>query len=118
MTRTHTSRYARNLCRFVTDCVHSDGDSIDEMNRAARDVSLATLAKHCEGVLDWAREVGYDGLYSSRSGLALGKDFAVSFCKSTYRGVPCYFIRWSRIEHIWTLGGVNPPEPGSGRARR
>lgn len=71
------------------------------MNEAAVDVTYRTVLRHCEGLLEWAQRVGYD---VHGPGIKLKDDWHVSFCKSVYCGRPCYFVRWSAIEHIW----VNP----------
>lgn len=34
-------------------------------------------------------------------GLHMKNDSAVSYWKGIYRGKPCLFFRWSRIEHIF-----------------
>ena len=37
------------------------------------------------------------------------KDWHVGYYKGVFRGVPCYFLRHSRIEHIYTLDGKLGP---------
>lgn len=65
---------------------------------AAVDVTYRTVLKHCEGLLDWAKGIGYE-VYGP--GLKLKDDWHVGFHKSTYNGKPCYYVQWSGIEHIW-----------------
>lgn len=36
-----------------------------------------------------------------RKGLTIRKDRCVGYYKSVWRGVPCYYLDWSRIEHIF-----------------
>lgn len=70
------------------------------MQDRARDVTLATLRRHCAGLEEWERGMSY--AVGPERGLHLKDDFAVSFHKSRYRGRPCFYIRHSAIEHIWT----------------
>lgn len=85
--------------QYVTCCVNSTAESIHAMADSARDVTYRTVLKNCEGLMQWAKDMGYER--SSRLGLTLKDDFAVSFHKSTYRGQPCYYVRHSAIEYIW-----------------
>jgi len=85
---------------FHTTCVGSTGVLINAMINQSKTVTYRTMMKHCEGMLEFAKELGY---YRSRSqGLTLKRDWAVSYRKSFYDGLPCYYFRWSAIEHIWT----------------
>ena len=83
---------------FYTDCVSSDGPSINAMVDQAREVTLATFRKHCEAE-DWERAHGYER--EGKGGLPLSRDWHVRFFKSKYRGRPCYYITHSAIEHIF-----------------
>lgn len=67
---------------------------------AARSITFATFRRNCAGVQDWARSMGYS--IAGERGLHLKDDWAVSYHKSVYSGRPCYFIRHSAIEYIWT----------------
>lgn len=84
---------------YKTDCVHSDANSINDMIDRSREVSYNLLKKHCAGLREWEVNNGYkrDG----SKGLTLRNDYAVSFYKSKYRGMDCYYIRWSAIEFVW-----------------
>ena len=84
---------------YRTNCVASDARSIDNMVDNASDVTYETLIGHCDGVAEWAKQMGYDR--NSKQGLTLKNDWAVSFHKSMYRGRPCYYICHSSIEYIW-----------------
>lgn len=83
---------------FITDCVHSDGPSINAMVDEAREVTLRTFRKRCD-TLDWERLLGYER--AGRGGLPLSRDWHVAYYKSRYRGMPCYYAVWSAIEHIF-----------------
>ncbi len=83
---------------FVTDCVSSTGKLITPMIEAARGISFETFRKRC----DWqavARQLGYS--VGAERGLHLKDDYHVSFHKSVYAGRPCYYLRWSAIEHVF-----------------
>lgn len=86
---------------FLTTCINSDYESITDMNARAESVSYQTLKKHLGPALTELEEnLGYD-TGRARGGLRLSKDWAAGFYKSVYRGEPCYFVRWSKIEHIF-----------------
>ena len=91
--------------KFVTDCIHAEGEDIHDMKDKARDVSYATMLRNCEGFGELARNLGY-----SRD-FPIMKDWSVSYCKSMYRGVPCYYLRQSGIEYIFTLHGAAGATP-------
>lgn len=89
--------------QYETCCVNSTAAKIHAMTDAARTVTLATLARHCAGLQDWAREMTY--AVGAERGLHLKDDWAVSYHKSQYCGKPCFYIAHSCIEHIWTKDG-------------
>lgn len=62
-------------------------------------VSLVTLKKYCEGIQEWAQQMGYE--LDKRRGLTLEQEAHVGYYKSVYDGKACYFIRHSAIEYIW-----------------
>jgi hypothetical protein len=72
--------------------------ALNEMILDAHEVTYKTMLKHVRGLLDWAEQRGY----SPASDLHLKDDWAVGYYKSTFAGRPCYFVRWSAIEYIWT----------------
>jgi hypothetical protein len=76
----------------------------------ARDVTYRTLRSHV------AEDLNEMFGYKRGWGLSLATDYAVSFHKGSFRGVPCYYIDHSAIEHIFTLDGEYPACPhGDGR---
>jgi len=85
---------------YTTCCVNSTAAKIHAMVDAARDVTLATLRRHCRDIHQWAHDMSY--AVGAERGLHLADDFAVSFHKSHYDGRPCYYISHSAIEYIWT----------------
>jgi hypothetical protein len=84
---------------YHTCCVHSTAGAIHATVDAARDVTLATIRRHCDGIDDWARAMSY--AIGPERGLHLKDDWAVSYHRSVYCGNPCYYIQHSAIEHIW-----------------
>jgi hypothetical protein len=92
----HPGRYL-----FVTTCIDADGDDINEMKYTATPVSLATF-RTAIGLEQWhelQRSLGYDRF------MPISRDWIVGYYKSTYRGVPAYYLVWSAIEHVFTLHG-------------
>jgi hypothetical protein len=89
--------------RYRTNCVTSTADAINKMTAAAKDVSYETFVKHCHGFREWRAQLGYHDLPSQ--GLTIKDDWHVSYHKSKYNGVACYYLVHSAIEYIWTLGG-------------
>lgn len=84
---------------FHTTCVSSTYELITSMQERSREVTYRTMLKHCHGLLSVAHTLGYDR--SKTQGLTLKHDWSVSYHKSIYNGMPCYYFVWSHIEHIW-----------------
>ncbi len=92
-----SSRGARKPYVFETDCIHSDGDSINKMKHQARQISYETMLKYCD-LPGWARQHGYD---ERSPGVTLRHDPYVGYYKSFYQGRPAYYLVWSGIEQIF-----------------
>lgn len=98
--------------RYETNCKASDYKSITDMTDRAREITWETFIRHVP--VSEVRAVfpsySYQGEYynpdtgEQTCGFHIKDDFAVSFHKSVYRGRPCYYIRWSAIEWIFTEG--------------
>ena len=84
---------------YLTCCVNSTAEKIDNMVEIAKEITFSTFALHCNWQ-EWAKAATYS--IGSEKGLHLKDDWAVSFCKSVYDGQKCYYINHSRIEHIFT----------------
>jgi hypothetical protein len=81
---------------LIGDCASlGDGDAINEMRRQSYPITYRTMLKHCEGLLDWAKDAGYDRY------LTLKSDWHVSYHKAKWKGIPCYYLVWSHFEVIW-----------------
>ena len=90
---------------YVHSCPESTYEDIQALMESEQDVSLQTFRKAI-GPAQW-REIkqalGYDRSFP------ISKDWHVRYYKGVYRHVPAYFVRHSRIEHIFTLGGKVGP---------
>lgn len=87
--------------KLIARCVDlsmRDVPDLHAMTEAARSVSFATFAKHCDWQ-DVARALGY--AIGAERGLHMKADYCVSWYRSTWRGKPCYYMDHSRIEHIF-----------------
>jgi len=86
---------------FYTTCVnipHRYVDALNDMIDNGKEISYATMRKHCEGLDEIEKELGYD------KHLRIKDDWHVVFCKSKFNGKPCYYLVWSAIEYVWVKG--------------
>jgi len=79
---------------FLTSCVASTAEDIDEMTEMAADCTFDEVAFNCN-LEEFADVMGYD------IELQLVEDQTVGYFRSFYKGVPCYYVDHSRIEYIW-----------------
>jgi len=95
---------------YETNCVSSHADDLEPMIDGAREITWETFRKHVH-VSEVQRvfsNYSYRGeKINPETGEAtcefhIKDDYAVSFCKSKFKGKPCYYIRWSAIEYIFT----------------
>jgi len=79
-------------------CIEALGEDINEMrdHPKCRMITYRTFRKHCAGVREWAKALGYDRW------LPISKCQYVAFYKSFYQDRPCYYAVHSAIEFIWT----------------
>jgi hypothetical protein len=86
---------------FVMDCTESTYEDIQALMASESEVSRPTVVRAIgsEQWRAWQRKMGYD------KDFPISRDWHVGYYKGVFRGVPAYFIRHSRIEHIFTLGG-------------
>lgn len=80
---------------FLTSCIGAEGRDIDAMLETAEVASLGEVRHNCD-LSQFEDALGY-----SQSGLALQDDHHVSYGRSRYRGVRCYYLDHSSIEYIW-----------------
>lgn len=91
---------------YHISCVSAHGQDINDMLSSGVEIKYQTMLRACD-LLSWAAKAGYEKRRDQ--GLTLRDDFAVSFHKGIYRGVPCYYLVHSAIEHIWVHKDANLP---------
>ena len=96
-------RKSQQTYYYVTNCVGSCGDDITEMTDNAEDVTWEEFNRYVSN--DEIRSVmgdfyDYDDK-DNDAGLKFQDDWAVSFHKSKYRGMPCYYFDHSAIEYVF-----------------
>jgi hypothetical protein len=93
--------------RYVMSCVGSTFEDISAMTEEppSRDVTRGTFVRHTndQDRRELEEALGYGPW------LGITSDWHVSYHKSVFRGVPCYYLRHSHIEYIFTLHGELGP---------
>lgn len=74
---------------FTASCATAREEDIGEMINGARRITYRTIARYCD-------------LSIFPSCPHIGKDYAVGFYKSKYKGKPCYYVCHSAIEYVFT----------------
>ena len=90
---------AYHYYKSCVDHAPHEVEALDGMIEKAKNITLDTMRKHCEGFAEIAQSLGYER--DSRKGLTIRNDYHVSYHRSEYLGVRCYFMCWSAIEYIW-----------------
>lgn len=87
---------------FVTNCVGSDGPSINAMTDTARPITRRTFLRYVDraNLTEIERGLSYD-TGTERGGLRMANDWHVGYYRSTYQGRPCVYFDHSRIEWIF-----------------
>lgn len=67
----------------------SDVDALDDMTKQAQETTYRTMLKHC------------DLKSFDKFSVKLKDDWHVTFHKSKFQGIPCYFFQHSMIEYIF-----------------
>lgn len=96
--------------RYVMSCVHSTAEDIDSMvdSPSMHEVKRRTFVRHTH---DRDRRELEKGLgYGPWFGIT--RDWHVTYHKSVFRSVPCYYLQHSGIEHIFTMDGKMGPSAG------
>jgi hypothetical protein len=91
--------------RFFSDCVLWPEDQVDDLTamiRAGQEISRATFLKSVDPVemKELEQRLGYER--DPRKGLTMAKDWHVAYYRSTVRGCPAVYFKWSAIEHVFT----------------
>lgn len=98
--------------QFITSCVDATGEDINAMTAAAVPVTYRTMLKHVgEAFIELQHQLGYDVRNKRETGLTMRRDWHVGYFKSTYQGRPCYYFRWSHIEHIFQEERISAGDP-------
>lgn len=86
---------------YFKSCVeHTSYDThlLLEMIENAREIKVNTFLRNC----NWTPLVKSLGLaIGNEKGLHLKDDYHVEYYRSTYDGVPCYYMKHSAIEYIF-----------------
>ena len=81
---------------YLTNCVDSDAESINNMVERARQITYKTLLKHVrKAEIDKTFPI-YEG-----SGLHIKDDWCVNFFSSIFQGKKCVYIQHSAVEYIF-----------------
>jgi hypothetical protein len=84
---------------YVTCCIHSTAQAIQDMIDQEREITYRTALKRI-GRAELAKVFPtYD--WKGSGGLTMRRDWHVGYYKSRYLGQPCYFVRHSAIEYIF-----------------
>ena len=90
---------------FVCSCVTCPGEdagvAIRDMVDAASDIERDTFLRYVsrDELVTTERSLGY--AHRPSHGLMMSRDWHVSYHRSTFRGRPCVYFRWSAIEFIF-----------------
>ena len=90
---------------YLTCCVDltmKDVDDLNAMTDSAQEIANVTFQRRCDWRA-WAERQGY-AIGPAPGLLHLKDDYHVSYYRSTFRGVACYFVKHSAIEYIFTEG--------------
>lgn len=90
---------------FAHSCPASTYEDIQALMASEKAISLDTF-RRAIGPAQWAEiqaSLGYDRAFPIR------RDWHVGYYKGVYRGIAAVFLRHSRVEHIFTLGGLCGP---------
>lgn len=82
--------------QYLTNCVSSDAESINDMVDGAREIKHSTFARHVS-----AFEVNNIFPIYKDSGMHIKRDYHVSFWSGTYQDQKCMFVCHSCIEYIF-----------------
>ena len=92
---------------YFSNCVHLNGQDIEEMVDQAIDITWRTFRQYVN--LEHLKELYPFNYYDWKpgkgdGGLRLKDDWAVSYHRSWFRGVRCYYIQHSGIEYVFLPG--------------
>lgn len=95
----------KNQFVYIGCCMDFTAETMDELDEAndekwpGDEDAVELMRKHCAGFDKWCETMGY--VLDPSEGLTIANDSTLSYGKSYFRGVPCYWVDHSRIEYIW-----------------
>lgn len=98
----------RDRFRFIHACPASTYEDIRLLLETEREISLRTF-REAVGLRGWREligNLGYDREFP------ISRDWHVGYFRGIYRDVPAVYLRWSGMEHIFTLDGKLGPSQG------
>lgn len=80
---------------FIGTCVGLEAEDLEAFDDSAREITYKTFARHLgrEGI----REI------NRWAGVAISKDWHVSFERGKWKGNPAVCLHHSGIHHLWAL---------------
>jgi hypothetical protein len=99
--------------QLFSDCVNWPEDQVDDLKamiEASETISRTTFLKSVDSgeMKELEEHLGYER--DPRRGLTMAKDWHVAYYRSTLRGCPAVYFKWSAIEHVFTdLTCIRPP---------
>jgi len=82
---------------YFTNCVNSDGNSINNMTGSAKEITRKTFLTYVDkmSIKEIETSLGYS------KDFRMSNDWCVRYFKSKYRGKPCVYFDHSSIEYIF-----------------
>lgn len=101
----------KKTCTFLADCVGADGDEVNAMRDTAIEITLATFRSyiHRDAYTELLAYFGYPRR-NGKNSFCIKNDWHVSYHRSTFRTLPCVYMRHSGIEHIYTANAQKKSE--------
>ena len=81
---------------YLTNCVCSYAKDINDMLDKEIDITYNTFFKYVD--LHYVERMFKYGKH-----LRIKNDYAVSYHRSKYKGIPCYYLKHSGIEYIFIV---------------
>jgi len=84
---------------YYTNCTQSTAEAINNMVDNSQEISYKTFLKYV--TLEHILEIFPQYAKTSKQGLTIKNDYAVSFYKSIYKDCRCVYVYHSAIEYIF-----------------
>lgn len=89
---------AELVARCTDEQTHLHRVRLESLYDHDREITSGTFFRHVE-LEEVSRMLGY--AYRREPGLHIMKDWHISYYRSEWRGVQCYHLEWSGIDHIF-----------------